>query len=82
MDEPENGGSSIFCCTESVKPAADWTVKNTIDICLLTRTKNVSFQPYLLLRITHDMTMNTFFRQIAEGQTEQTIYTGIKYYVM
>ena len=42
----ENGGSSIFRRrTESVEPAADWTEKNTIDICLSPRTENAPLQP-------------------------------------
>ena len=58
LSKPENGRSSIFhCCTESVEPAGDWIKKNTIDIYLLPRTENVSFQPYILLRITHDYVM-------------------------
>ena len=31
------------------------TENNTIDICLSPRTENVSFQPCILLRITHDI---------------------------
>ena len=58
-DKPGNGGSNIFHRrTESMEPAADWTEKNTIDICLSPRTENVSFQLCILLWITHDiMTM-------------------------
>ena len=44
--------------TPCMEPAADWTEKNTIDICLSPRTENAPFQPCILLRITHDiMTM-------------------------
>jgi len=50
-DKSENGGSSIFRHrTESVEPAADWTEKDTIDICL--STENAPFQPCILLPIT------------------------------
>ena len=52
-NKPENCGSSIFHRrTESMEPAADWTEKNTIDICLSLRTENVSFQLCILLWIT------------------------------
>jgi len=40
----ENGESSIFRRrTESVETAANWTEKNTIDICLSPRTENAPF---------------------------------------
>ena len=52
-NKPENCGSSIFHRrTESMEPAADWTEKNTINICLSLRTENISFQLCILLWIT------------------------------